>query len=201
VLVMTQQAQTKETSPNNTTAPAWVQDILTFWFHELTPQDWFSGGERVDNLIRERFAALHQELAASLPDHALDNPKTALACVILFDQFPRNLYRGTAKAFASDDLALSIARHALARGFDEGMTVHERMFLYLPFEHSEVLADGELSVSLFENLGDETGLAYAIEHRDILARFGRYPHRNEVLGRSSSEEERAFLAVHQGFGQ
>jgi len=181
--------------------PQWAQDILLFWFAELKPEDWFTGGARVDDLIRNHFGALFETMANGVPNGALNHPRIALASILLFDQFPRNLFRGTARAFATDNLALAIARNALDRDFDRAMERHERPFLYLPFEHSEVLADGERCVALFKSLGDEAGLAYAIEHRDILARFGRYPHRNAVLGRPSTPEEEAFLDAHKGFGQ
>lgn len=192
---------THSQTPSPLQTPDWAQDVLTFWFEELRPEDWFAGGERVDALICDRFSRLYDALAGSVPESALDNPRTALAAIILFDQFSRNLFRRTARAFASDDLALSLARNALDRGLDEDMSSREKYFLYLPFEHSEVLADGERCVSLFRSLGDESGLAYAIEHRDILLRFGRYPHRNKALGRESTEQEQAFLAEHKGFGQ
>jgi uncharacterized protein (DUF924 family) len=179
----------------------WVTDVLTFWFDELTFDDWFRGGEQVDEMIQLRFSGLHQELASGLPEGALGDPRTALAAVIVLDQFSRNLFRGTERAFATDDPALTIAKDAVDHGLDEGMSGDERLFLYLPFEHSEVLADGERCVSLFQSLGHEAGLAAAIEHRDILARFGRYPHRNKVLGRENTAQEAAFLADHKGFGQ
>ncbi|WP_312795933.1 DUF924 family protein [Tianweitania sp.] len=184
-----------------TLRPAWTDDVLTFWFDELSWNDWFAGGSHVDDRIRERFSELYDQLRTEMPEGALDDPRTALAAIIVFDQFSRNLFRGTARAFATDDQALAIARRVIDRGLDQGMSKDERLFLYLPLEHSEVLADGERSVTLFESLGDEAGLKAAIEHRDILARFGRYPHRNKALGRESTAQETAFLAEHKGFGQ
>ena len=185
----------------HTPRPAWADDVLTFWFDELTWNDWFAGGSHVDDRICERFSTLHAELSASIPEAALNDPRTALAAIIVFDQFSRNLFRGTARAFATDDQALTIAKRVLDDGLDHGMSKHEKLFLYLPLEHSEALSDGERCVSLFEALGDEAGLKAAIEHRDILARFGRYPHRNKALGRESTLQEVAFLAEHKGFGQ
>ncbi|MFC3220403.1 DUF924 family protein [Tianweitania populi] len=184
-----------------TPRPAWANDVLTFWFDELSWNDWFAGGSHVDDRIRERFSELHDQLRAEIPDAALDDPRTALAAIIVFDQFSRNLFRGTARAFATDDRALAIARRVIDGGLDQDMSKDERLFLYLPLEHSEMLADGERCVSLFEGLGEEAGLKAAIEHRDILARFGRYPHRNKALGRESTAQETAFLAEHKGFGQ
>lgn len=188
-------------NPALTPDPNWADAVLTFWFEELTFDDWFTGGARVDDLVRSRFSGLYDAIAGELPEGALDDPRTALAAIILFDQFFRNLFRGAARAFAADDLALAIAGNAVDRGWDESMSSDERLFLYLPFEHSEMLADGERSVSLFTTLGHEKGLAAAIEHRDILERFGRYPHRNKALGRESTAQEAAFLASHKGFGQ
>lgn len=181
--------------------PKWATDVLAFWFDELNFDDWFGGGARVDELTRSRFADLYEQLSGEIPAGALHEPRTALAAVIVLDQFSRNLFRGTPRAFASDQPALLIARNAVDRGWDTGMSVLERLFLYLPFEHSEDLADGERCVSLFQDLGHEAGLAAAIEHRDILSRFGRYPHRNKILGRSNTAEEEEFLASHKGFGQ
>lgn len=181
--------------------PQWATEVLTFWFGELTFEDWFTGGKLVDDLIASRFSTLLDDVTGGMPDGALEEPRTALASIILFDQFSRNLFRGTTRAFATDDLALQIARNAVDRGWDKDMSVYERLFLYLPFEHSEALPDGERSVTLFQGLGDERGLAAAIEHHEILARFGRYPHRNKALGRDDTAEEAAFLAGHKGFGQ
>jgi uncharacterized protein (DUF924 family) len=192
-----------DASPNDHTTPTpdWVNAVLVFWFDELTFDDWFAGGDHVDAMIRSRFSDLHEDLATGVPEGAFDQPRTALAAIIVLDQFSRNLFRGTARAFASDNLALRIAKNAVDRGLDHGMSADERLFLYLPFEHSEVLADGERCVALFESLGHESGLKAAIEHRDILARFGRYPHRNKALGRETTAAEAAFLAGHGGFGQ
>ena len=129
------------------------------------------------------------------------SPRGALAAAIVLDQFPRNMYRGTAKAFATDDLAIRLARQAIENKVDEHLTPAERLFLYMPFQHSEILADQEHAVMLFKALGQENALRYAIEHRDIIARFGRFPHRNRALGRQSTPEEEVFLQEHKGFGQ
>ncbi|MBS9721934.1 DUF924 domain-containing protein [Tianweitania sp. BSSL-BM11] len=189
----------KNASP--ATRPQWADDVLTFWFDELKPDDWFAGGTAVDDRIRDRFSILHDELSGVLPKDVVGDAKTALAAIIVLDQFSRNLFRGTAKAFASDDLALAITRQVLDHDLDQAMSTNEKLFLYLPLEHSEVLADGERCVALFQGLGHEGGLKAAIEHRDILARFGRYPHRNKALNRESTPQELAFLAEHEGFGQ
>jgi uncharacterized protein (DUF924 family) len=173
--------------------PAWVDDVLSFWFGELDREAWFRRSEAIDALIRARFGKVHDKIAALPIDAALASPRRALATVVVLDQFSRNLFRGTPRAFDSDPKAREIARSAIARSFDHGLDVHGRSFLYMPFEHSEDLADQELAVSLLGSLGDEEYTRFAIAHRDIIARFGRFPHRNAVLGRASTPEEAEFL--------
>lgn len=179
----------------------WSAAVLDFWFGELTPEDWFTGKAETDAAIGKRFAPLYERLKDDPPDEALDEPRAALAAVLVFDQFPRNIHRRKAAAFATDELALRYAGNAIDRGFDASMNEAERQFLYMPFMHSEVLADQERCVMLFRSLGREESLKYAVEHRDIIARFGRFPHRNKVLDRESTSAERAFLQDHGGFGQ
>ena len=177
------------------TGREWQKDVLRFWFEELTADDWFAVRKDLDDRIRKRFEALHTDLSVAIPTEAFLEPDSALAATIVFDQFSRNIFRGTANAFASDRLAVAVAANALASKFDE-----RKHFLYMPFMHSENLADQKRCVALFEALGGN-GVKYAVEHRDIIERFGRFPHRNRVLGRETTEEERAFLADHEGFGQ
>lgn len=180
----------------------WVDEVLAFWFEELTYEDWFGGGADLDEKIRSRFLDLYERLKAGFDIARTDDARTALAAVIVLDQFPRNMFRGTPAAFATDDLALGIARHALDREFDSQLDEGARSFLYMPLMHSEVLADQERCVDLFRSLGtNESGLKYAIEHRDIVAKFGRFPHRNRILGRESTEDEIEFLKEHAGYGQ
>jgi uncharacterized protein (DUF924 family) len=181
--------------------PDWHDEVLKFWFEELTPEDWFTGKPETDVLVRERFRDLHEELKSAPPPEIETDPRAALAAVIVFDQFPRNIYRRQPEAFSSDDLALRIARNALDRHLDAGMTNVEKQFLYMPFQHSEVMADQERSVDLFKSLANEEAIKYALEHRDIIAKFGRFPHRNRVLGRTTTEAEKAFLEGHEGYGQ
>lgn len=180
---------------------AWRDEVLGFWFGELTPEDWYTGKAEVDEKIRDRFANLHENLKVAPPSEVWSDPRTALAAIILFDQFPRNIHRGKAAAFSTDDLALRIARDAIDRGFDAEMSDTEKQFLYMPLMHSETLADQERCVDLFKSLGNEDGLKYAIEHRDIIARFGRFPHRNRALGRATTDAEAAFMEGHKGYGQ
>jgi uncharacterized protein (DUF924 family) len=179
----------------------WVEDVLAYWFHELSEEDWFATKDAIDRAIRSRFGGLLAELRRGIPEEARTDPRTALAAIIVLDQFSRNIFRGTSDAFASDSLALDLARNALERDFDAGMSDREKQFLYMPFMHSEVLADQERCVQLFKALGNAENEKYAVEHRDIIAGFGRFPHRNAVLGRDSTAAEKAFLAGHKGFGQ
>lgn len=191
----------KAAMPIRTETPRWAEEVLAFWYDELKPEDWFSGAEHVDSACAARFGALHEKLSAGMPDGALTSPDAALAAVLVLDQFSRNLHRGTAKAFAADDLALTIARNALELDFDAGMPNERKQFFYMPFEHSENLADQERAVSLFKGLGDPEGLKWAVDHRDIIARFGRFPHRNKALERASTADEINFMKGHAGFGQ
>lgn len=179
----------------------WVDDVLAFWFEELTETDWFTGSARLDETIRDRFAAIYDDKLATLDLNAIDDARTALAAAILFDQMPRNMFRGTADAFKSDAHALIVARKAVDGGLDRDVEPRRLQFLYMPFMHSEVLADQERCVDLFRTLDNEDGLKYAIEHRDIVARFGRFPHRNRPLGRASTQAEETFLKEHAGYGQ
>jgi uncharacterized protein (DUF924 family) len=181
--------------------PEWYDEVLGFWFGELSAEAWFTRNDDVDRACRERFGHLHHQFAGTVPPAAFEQPRPALAAVVLFDQFPRNMYRGTPQAFASDRVAAQISRNALDKGFGGTMSVDEKQFLFMPLMHSEVLADQERCVMLFKTLGNDEALRYAEEHRDIIAKFGRFPHRNRALGRENSEAETEFLAQHAGFGQ
>ena len=174
--------------------PAWVADVLSFWFEELKPADWFEKNEAVDARITERFAALYGRLRQIAVDQLATSSRTALAAVIVLDQFPRNILRGRPEAFASDRHALSVAQIAVAKGYDKDLTKDEAVFLYLPYEHSEDLAVQDRAVALISALGDERYAQYAEAHRDVIREFGRFPHRNAVLGRQSTPEEEAYLA-------
>lgn len=173
--------------------PAWIVDVLSFWFVETPPEAWFKRDEAFDATIRRRFADLIGKVAALPPDVATQTARQALAATIVLDQFPRNIHRDSARAFACDAAARAIATEAIGKGFDCGLGMYERLFLYLPLEHSESLQDQERSVTLISALGDPELTRYAIAHRDIVARFGRFPHRNAALGRQSTPGETAFL--------
>jgi uncharacterized protein (DUF924 family) len=171
----------------------WVRDVLIFWFEETAPDQWFEKDPAFDARMRERFLGLHESLAARASDSFLTDAQTALAAVIVLDQMSRNMFRDTPRAFAADPLALAVAEAAIARGFDAGLTKDQRMFLYLPFEHAEDRALQARCVALMTRLGDPDLQKWADAHRAIIDRFGRFPHRNRVLGRSSTAEEIAFL--------
>ena len=177
--------------------PAWHEAVLGFWFQELGPDGWFAKSDTIDASIRERFLGLHGRLVAGAAIHPA-NARQVLAAVIVLDQFSRNMFRGTARAYAADAQARALARDALERKLDEPLAQVERMFLYLPFEHSEDRADQALSVRMFSRLGNEDWTRYALAHQSIIERFGRFPHRNAVLGRVSSAEELALLAEPMG---
>ena len=179
--------------------PAWVGEVLDFWFGELGPRQWFAKDAALDAEIRSRFGALHAHLLATQArDVEFLGGRAARAAVLVLDQFSRNLYRNSAQAFAGDALARQLAREAIACGEDAHLADSERLFLYLPFEHSEELADQELSVRLNEQLGNADWTRYALAHRELIARFGRFPHRNAALGRASTPEELEAMAGPMG---
>ena len=173
--------------------PARIGEVLAFWFEELGPDDWFGGGDAVDERIRARFRELHEALREQIPEGWRETAHGMLAAVIALDQFPRNMFRADPRAFAADAAALGLAAEAVERGLDRAMSKDERKFLYLPFEHSEDPAEQARSVALFATLDDPETLRYAKRHKEIIDRFGRFPHRNEVLGRESTPEEIEFL--------
>lgn len=180
--------------------PTHIERILTLWFDELEPADWFRSDPELDARIRERVGDLHARADTIQPEDVLDQADRALAAVILLDQVSRNLGRGTAAAFANDPKALSIARGAHERGLDASLSPEQRGVLWMPYMHAEDLAVQEQSVALFETVSEEQA-RYARVHRDLIARFGRFPYRNEVLGRTSTAEELAFLEDGPRFGQ
>ncbi|MEZ5815158.1 MAG: DUF924 family protein [Alphaproteobacteria bacterium] len=177
------------------------QEILHFWFEELEPQQWFQQSDAVDEEIRERFSVTHEMAADGLCQHWAVDADGSLALVIVLDQFPRHMYRGDPKSFASDERALLVAKQALHKGFDQILEPVKRGFLYLPFQHSETLSDQKKSVELFGAMAEENpaGDMYAKRHLVPIEKFGRFPHRNEVLGRESTDEELEFLKTHKGF--
>ncbi len=179
----------------------WAAEVLSFWFEELTQEDWFMQNDGVDKAIAERFGDLYRQLKSSPPSVADANAETAVAAVIVLDQFSRNMFRGSAEAFGADNIAVALSSQAIEAGLDTKLGEDQRCFLYMPFMHSETLADQERGIMLFRALGRENNLKYAIEHRDVVAKFGRFPHRNRALGRESTPEELDYLKTASGYGQ
>ena len=165
--------------------------VLDFWFSHS--DRWWDKDPAFDAEIRDRFGALHAEIEAGEHEAWRATPRGALAYVIVLDQFSRNMFRDTPRMFASDRQALGAAREALARGDAQALGPDERSFLYMPLMHSEDLADQERCVELFRELGNAYSLDFAEQHLAIIRRFGRFPHRNQILGRASTPEEREFL--------
>jgi len=167
-------------------------DIVAFW-REAGSARWFKKDAAFDDEIRRRFLAAHEAAAAGTLSTWETSAEGTLALLILLDQFPRNMFRGDARAFATDNHARAIAAGALVRGFDAQEPAAMRTFFYLPFEHSEMLADQERLLALYKASGDADGLKWAEAHADIIRRFGRFPHRNAALGRATTPDEQAFL--------
>lgn len=174
-------------------------EVLSFWFGDKLEMRkvWFTKNSDFDAEVRSRFLPLYEQAASDQLDGWIDSPEGCLALVIVLDQFPRNMFRGTARSFATDPKALEIAKSAIAQQFDQQFPPVQRFFLYLPLEHSENLDDQTESVRLYEQFRDNPELKdtydYAIRHRDVIERFGRFPHRNQILDRPSTLEEIEFL--------
>jgi len=167
--------------------------ILHYWFDELQPRDWWRKDAELDRAIARRFGDTHRAAARGELFAWRDHPRGRLAEIIVLDQFSRQIHRDTPDAYACDRMALVLAQEALRAGADQALQGAERAFLYMPFMHAESLAMQDISVRLFDQPGLEGNLRFALAHRDIIVRFGRYPHRNAVLGRASTAEELDFL--------
>lgn len=177
-----------------TAAPRrWAADLLHFWFHELGPADWYGGPGEVDERLRRRFGRELAMLAKRPPSDFLRDPLTARAAILLFDQVPRNIHRGTRRAFATDPLARAIAKGAIAKRWHVRLGNDARSFVGMPLMHSEAIADQRASLAYFRD--SPKNFAFARSHWRMIARFGRFPHRNAVLGRRSSAAERAAVAA------
>jgi len=177
--------------------PPWVGRVLDFWFREIDSYLWFASSDELDERIRKGFIELHGRIALS-DARELAGARTLLAAIIVIDQFSRHMFRGTPRAFATDPLARRLAEQVIAHGLDFAMTPAERYFVYLPFEHSEDREHQALAVRLIEQLGDESWTDFARMHQAAIIRFERFPHRNRILGRTSTDDEVAFLAESEG---
>lgn len=170
-----------------------LQQVLDFWFNELIPAQWFTKDPALDEQIKQRFGALHQQASASELFGWRDTAQGRLAEIIVLDQFSRNIWRDQPQAFAADTQALALAQEGVRLGVDQALSVIERSFFYMPYMHSESLIIHQQAVQLYRQPGLEVNLDFEYKHLAILQRFGRYPHRNTILGRVSTEEELAFL--------
>ncbi len=178
-----------------TTAPddQSIQDLLAFWFAEETKARWYASTPAFDKNCEERFGTLVEKAGRNELAAWEATADGVLALCLLLDQLPRNIFRGTPRAFETDPKAVEVVNGAIGKGFDQQLDLERRKFLYLPYMHSEVLAEQKRSVALSHTVGDKNTLAYAEDHADIIRRFSRFPHRNAILGRKSTEEELAFL--------
>lgn len=184
-----------------------AQEILTFWFGtadlqaDIEKRDiWFKSTPEFDTELIDRFTDVHKRAATGEFDHFRSSAEECLALVISLDQFPRNIYRGTGKAFHTDEKACELAHHALACAYDDAISLEPRKFFYLPLVHSENLADQEVAVEKYTAFDDEKSLASSIGHRDAIKQFGRFPHRNKVLGRTNTPEEEEYLKIPPTWG-
>jgi uncharacterized protein (DUF924 family) len=173
----------------------WAAELLHFWFHELRPDQWFARSDAIDDELRRRFARELASLGNRPAREFLRDRLTARAAVLLFDQLPRNLFRDSPRAFACDPLARAVARGILARGWDRGLAKAPRQFIYMPLMHSEAIADQRRCLRRFAELDDSFAFGFARAHYRMVARFGRFPHRNRVLGRKSTPAERQAVAA------
>jgi uncharacterized protein (DUF924 family) len=176
-----------------------VDTVLVFWFETLSPADWFKKDEKLDKAITTRFFPIHQQAVSGELSEWRDSAKGALAEVIILDQFSRNIFRDKKEAFAFDGMALALSQVAIDKKQHEALTLKERAFLYMPFMHSESLLIHAKALLLFSEKGLENNLTFEKQHHDIIKRFGRYPHRNAILNRNSTEEEIDFLKTKEAY--
>ena len=173
-----------------------MQKVLEFWFSTLRPSDWFKKSDEMDARVKEEFEVTYRQVIAGEASHWRDTPEGRLAEIIVLDQFARNMFRGTPASFAADPLALALAQEAVRNGDDQKLEMAQRVFLYMPYMHSESAIVHEKAMKLF----DETpNRKYEVKHKAIIDRFGRYPHRNDVLGRNSTPEGIEWMKENKGF--
>lgn len=173
-----------------------MESVLTFWFETIDRDNWYKGSKEIDDLIREQFDSTYGEVIAGETAFWRDTAKGRLAEIIVLDQFGRNMYRGTPKPFLYDSLALALAQEAVRGGHDRELDELERTFLYTPFMHSESTLIHEHAMELFKDL---PAFEFEVRHKEVVDRFGRYPHRNDALRRKSTDEEVEWMKTHKGF--
>ncbi len=176
-----------------------VEKVLDFWFSEPVKKHWFRSTKELDKEIRIKFESVWHQAAANQLDHWKQSPKSALALIIILDQFPLNMFRSQAKSFSTEKNAIEISHHAIANKFDSKLTQTQLPFLYMPLMHSENIDDQNLCVALLENAGLDNNLRFAKHHRSIILKYGRFPHRNKILNRISTKDELEYLASPQAF--
>ena len=174
-----------------------AKEIISFWFSEKCKKCWFDSSDELDELIKQNYEKLWQLAAQGELDEWREYPMSALALVIILDQFPLNMYRDKAESFSTEAKSREIARYTIENGFHESFDDDQKLFLFLPFMHSEDMEDQNISVQLFSGAGME--IKWAEHHRDIVKQFGRFPHRNAALGRESTEQEIAWLSSEEAF--
>ncbi|BAZ46621.1 hypothetical protein NIES4102_36570 [Chondrocystis sp. NIES-4102] len=167
--------------------------VLSFWFAPQVQSFWFEKNVDFDYLIKQRFLDIYQQAVAGALNHWRDNARGTLALIIILDQFPRNMFRDTPQAYATDHQAVELTKYALNRNYEKNLSIEEQVFLYMPLMHSESQTDQTQCVKLFTKLGKEDNLRFALRHQEIIDRFGRFPHRNQILGRESTPAEQEFL--------
>ncbi|MCH9757155.1 MAG: DUF924 domain-containing protein [Gammaproteobacteria bacterium] len=176
-----------------------AEAILDFWFNQLTPAQWWKKDTELDQWIISQFSSIHHKAALGELSNWRKTPEGCLAEVIILDQFSRNMFRNTPKSFAFDGMALILSQEAIRQAFDQKLSIMERSFLYMPFMHSESLHIHQQALHLFSEPGLEQTLSFEKQHFEIIERFGRYPHRNDILERTSTKTEKDFLTQHTGF--
>lgn len=176
-----------------------IDSVLDFWFSARVKPLWFNATPEFDQQLRDEYVAVWQQAAAGELDHWCETPRGCLALVIILDQFPLNMFRGEAKSFSTETRARNMARLAIEREWDQVLTDEQKAFLYLPFMHSESVHDQDRSVALYKAAGLSENLQFAEHHRNIIERFGRFPHRNAILGRQSTPAEEQYLQSDEAF--
>jgi uncharacterized protein (DUF924 family) len=176
-----------------------IKEIISFWFEEIAPEKHFTGDRDLDFQIKERFLTVYEDIVKGLYDDWKSTSWWWLAQILVLDQFSRNMFRGEKKAFAMDEKALELAQYMVENALDKELPYHMRVFVYMPYMHSESKEVHTQALKIFTEYGNENNLHYEKEHKKIIDRFGRYPHRNTILWRESTPEEQEFLKTHKGF--